>query len=301
LPANSSKRYSAIDIGSNAVRLLVSEVSPSNGEGGKDKFKKLLFVRIPLRLGENAFTEKTIPEKKIADLLKAFSAFRNLMELFNSGDYLAYGTSALRDAANEAEVADRIKKETGIVVQVIDGKREAEIIFALHAAEETDKEKSFLCVDVGGGSTEVTLFSKGTMQASNSFPVGTIRMLQDKVSMDTWDTMKAWIKENARNGGRIKGIGTGGNINKLYRLAGKKEGKPLSFEEVKALHSELSSMTVEERIKKFSLKEDRADVIVPAARIFQSIMKWSEMSEIYVPSVGLADGMIRVLYEKNRK
>lgn len=291
-------RFAAIDIGSNAVRLLISDVTV-NGKG--PDFKKLMLIRVPIRLGEDAFTEQRISEKKSALLVKTMSAFRNLMDVCQVKEYMACATSAMRESRNNAEVLEKIKKEADISVQLIGGKREAEVIYAIHVADILNRDRSYLYVDVGGGSTELTLFSKGKPVASNSFPIGTIRILYHKVSESDWDQLKFWIKENTREHRPVTGIGTGGNINKISRLLSKKEGKPLSYGEIKDTLQNLESLTVEERIKKYGLKEDRADVIVPAARIYLNVLKWSDAEEIVVPNLGLVDGIVHLLHEKHTR
>ncbi len=287
-------KFAAIDIGSNAIRLLITEVL-ENGSG--IKFKQRLFVRVPIRLGEDVFLQKTISEDKSEKLIKALASFKNLIELFGVKNYLACATSAFREAENGKKVIDKIKDTAGIKIEIIDGKREAEIIYSCHVAEKLNHNKSYLYVDVGGGSTELTLFAKGKLIFSNSFPVGTVRLLYDKVSVNEWEKLKETVKEISKDHSPIIAIGTGGNINKIFKMLDS-ENKYIGYKEMKDIYEELSAMSVEQRIKKFGFKEDRADVIVPAAKIYLSIMKWADISDIYVPKLGLADGIINLLYEK---
>lgn len=276
------------------MRLLITEVI-ENGTGVK--YKKRLFVRIPIRLGEDVFVKQKISEEKSDKLVKAMSSFKILMDLFGVKSYLACGTSALREAENGKKITERIKEEANVKVEIIDGKREAEMIYTCHIAEKLNHSKNYLYIDVGGGSTELTLFSQKKMIYSNSFPVGTVRMLYDKVSMNEWDKMKETVKEISNDHHPLLAIGTGGNINKIHKLADTKE-KYIEYKEMKRLYEELSEMKVEERIKKYGFQENRADVIVPAAKIYLSVMKWADINDIYVPRFGLADGIINYLYEK---
>jgi exopolyphosphatase / guanosine-5'-triphosphate,3'-diphosphate pyrophosphatase len=286
-------KFAAIDIGSNAVRLLITEVI----EVDKNvKYKKRLFVRVPLRLGEDAFKSHVIGEEKSYQLVKAVQSFKNLIELFKASDFRACATSAIRESFNGKDVIDKIFAHTGIYVDIIDGKKEAEIIYTNHVAESLNPEGEYLYVDVGGGSTELTLFSHGKIIFSNSFPVGAVRMLLNRVSEESWDEFKKFVKENCRDVKRLVAIGTGGNINKLCKIVDGK--KTISAQELKHLYQKLSDCTYEERIQRFGLNEDRADVIVPAAKVYNSVMKWAQIDEMYVPKLGLADGIIHQLYEK---
>ena len=226
-------------------------------------------------------------------------SFKSMTELFEVKGVWACGTSALREAENGKRVIERIKEATGIKIDILDGKREAEIIYTCHVAEKLNHGKNYLYVDVGGGSTEVTLFAKGKMIYSNSFPVGTVRMLLEKVSMHDWERMKDAVKTLRRDFYPIVAIGTGGNINKILKIVSSKE-KSVEYKELKRLYEDLLAMNLEERIKKFAFHESRADVIVPAAKIYLSIMKWADINEIYVPKLGLADGMVNFLYEQEK-
>jgi exopolyphosphatase / guanosine-5'-triphosphate,3'-diphosphate pyrophosphatase len=290
-------RFAAIDVGSNAVRLLISEVSEKQNI---IDFKKVLFIRVPLRLGICVFVERKIPKKKVTQLQKVMTSFKNLVDVYEVDDTMACATAAMREATNGKEVIRHIREKSGVKIDIIDGKREAEMIYANHIAEEFNDDRYYLYIDVGGGSTEVTLFSRGEALVTNSFPIGTIRLLYDKVADETWEEVKQWLKEHtADSSGNISGIGTGGNINKLHKLAGKKENKSISYQEIKEIYGYLDSLTIEDRIHKLGLNEDRADVIVPACRIFLCIMKWAGIDEVYVPRLGLADGIVHHLYEKH--
>lgn len=287
-------KFAAIDIGSNAIRLLITEIIEDDKSV---KYKKRLFVRVPLRLGEDAFTSHVITEEKSYQLVKAVQSFKNLIELFKVSDFKACATSAIRESFNGKDVVDKIFAHTGIYVDIIDGKKEAEIIYTNHVAETLNPNDDYLYIDVGGGSTELTLFARGKIIFSNSFPVGAVRMLMNRVSEDTWDDFKKFVKDNCRDVKHLVAIGTGGNINKLYKMAGGK--KTITSQELKDLYQKLSDCTFDERIQHFGLNEDRADVIVPAAKIYNSVMKWAQIDEMYVPKLGLADGIIHLLYEKH--
>lgn len=289
-------RYAAIDIGSNAVRLLIADIKENNSS---ISFKKTSLVRVPLRLGDDAFLDHVLSERKAADLLKTMSAFSNLMDVYKVTDYMACATSAMREAGNGTEVVERIKTDTGINLEIISGQQEAKIIYASHAEQTIDKSKNYLYIDVGGGSTEISLFSDGELWASKSFNIGTIRMLDNQDTEDAWNQMKEFVKENSRPFKAISGIGTGGNINKLYRMSDEKDGAPLSFSKLKSLYGYLSSFSLKDRINVLGLKQDRADVIIPACEIYLTVLKLANVKTIYVPTVGLVDGIIQTLIEKN--
>lgn len=289
-------KFAAIDIGSNALRFLITEVI-ENGSGVK--YKQRVFIRVPIRLGEDVFLQQKISAEKTEKLIKALASFKSLIELFEVKTYMACATSAFREAENGKKIIDKIKDEVKLKTEIIDGKREAEMIYSCHVAEKLNNNKSYLYVDVGGGSTELTLFSKGKLIFSNSFPVGTLRLLYDKVSINEWEKMKETVKEISKDISPLIAIGTGGNINKLYKLLDPGD-KYIGYKKMKELYEELSDMSIEQRIKKFGFNEDRADVIVPAAKIYLSVMKWADINDIYVPKLGLADGIINLLYEKQQ-
>lgn len=289
-------RYAAIDIGSNAVRLLIADISKT--ENGYS-FKKNTLVRVPLRLGDDAFLDGHISDRKIEDLLKTMAAFRNLMDVYHVSKYLACATSAMREADNGADIIKRIKSSADIDLEIIEGQREANIIYANHIEENLDIRKSYLYIDVGGGSTELSVFVNRIPVASKSFDIGTIRILDNQDKDETWEEMRDWVKENTKSLKNLAGIGTGGNINKLFRMSDEKDGMPLSFLKLKALYNQLNAHSLKERINVFGLNPDRADVIIPACEIYITLMKWTGIKQVYVPKVGLADGIINLLIEEN--
>lgn len=287
-------KLAAIDIGSNAARLLISEASPkSNGEMD---FTKVNLIRVPLRLGFDVFSTGIISGKKAEDLLNTIKAFQLLLEVYSVKYLKACATSAMRDASNASEILRDVKLQTGIDIRVISGEEEASFIFENHVAENMSATSSYLYIDVGGGSTELTFFSRNRLIFKTSFNIGTIRLLQQQVTDNHWQQMKDTLKQLLRGYGTVTAIGSGGNINKIFSLSKRKEGKPLSLETLKDYYKEFASFTVEERIHLYNLREDRADVIVPALQIYVNVMRWADANEIYVPKIGLADGLIQALY-----
>jgi exopolyphosphatase/guanosine-5'-triphosphate,3'-diphosphate pyrophosphatase len=289
-------RYAAIDIGSNAVRLLIADITRNEKGYG---FKKNTLVRVPLRLGDDAFLDHNISQKKIDDLIKTMSAFKNLMDVYQVSTYLACATSAMREAENGNEIIKKIKKLTDIDLEIIEGQREANIIYSNHIEQNLDEDKSYLYIDVGGGSTELSIFVKKQPLASKSFNIGTIRILDNQDKKETWDEMQAWIKVHTKNLKNIAGIGTGGNINKLFRMSNEKDDFPLSFLKLNSMYNELNSLSLKERITELKLNPDRADVIIPACQIYLTVMRWTGIKQIYVPKVGMVDGIINLLIEEN--
>jgi exopolyphosphatase/guanosine-5'-triphosphate,3'-diphosphate pyrophosphatase len=289
-------RYAAIDVGSNAVRLLIADITQSEKGFG---FKKNTLVRVPLRLGDDAFLDKKISPKKIEDLVKTMSAFKNLMDVYQVSKYLACATSAMREAENGKEVIKKLKKIADIDLEIIEGHREANIIYANHIEENLDIRKSYLYIDVGGGSTELSVFVNKQPLASKSFNIGTIRILDNQDKDETWDEMRDWVKSYTKDLKSLAGIGTGGNINKLFRMSGEKEDMPLNFSKLNAMYNELNSYSLKERITLMKLNQDRADVIIPACEIYLTLMKWTGIKQIYVPKVGMVDGIINLLIEEN--
>lgn len=287
----------AIDIGSNAARLLISQAAVY--KDGTVDYTKLTLLRIPLRLGFDVFSKGKISQKKKKKLKDTIMIYKLLMDIYEVENYKACATSAMRDAANGAEIMDEILEETGIDIQIISGMEEATILYETQIADNLNDKKSYLYVDVGGGSTEVTLFAEGNTIFKESFNIGTIRMLNDQVTDEQWQRMKWFIKASTKDYPSLVAIGTGGNINKTFSISKRKEGKPLSYQFVKDFYKELNSSTVEERMHLYNFRADRADVIVPALHIYSSIMRWSGAREIYVPKIGLADGLIRMLYQQN--
>ncbi|SOD13050.1 exopolyphosphatase [Pedobacter xixiisoli] len=288
-------RYAAIDIGSNAVRLLIADITNND----KSNFKKNTLVRVPLRLGDDAFLDQELSEKKIEDLVKTMVAFRNLMDVYNVTDYLACATSAMREAKNGKQVIEKIKEIANIDIEIIEGQREASIIYSNHIEENLDIKKSYLYIDVGGGSTELSVFVNKQPIASKSFNLGTIRILDNQDKEETWNEMKEWIKEHTKELKQVVGIGTGGNINKLFRMSGEKDDMPLSFLKLRNMYNELNSYSLKERISILRLNQDRADVIIPACEIYLTVMKWAGIKQIFVPKVGMVDGIINLLLEEN--
>lgn len=289
-------KFAAVDIGTNAVRLLLMGVF----NGQEDPFfKRISLIRMPLRLGEDVFTKGHITEPMIQKLVKTMAGFRDLIQAWDPVDFRGCATSAMRESANGPAICERIKKEAGLDIEIITGKQEAAFLFANKNAEILTAVKTFLFVDVGGGSTEITLFSKGKAVASESFNIGTIRVLKDMVSQAAWNDMKAWVIRNAGSFEGITAIGTGGNINKLSKLANVKKGNDVSFKKLKKARARLKEYSFDERVTKVGLRPDRADVIIPASQIYLSIMRWGGIDTIHVPVVGLADGLVRTMYDKH--
>lgn len=291
-------RLAAIDIGSNAARLLISDVTTNNG---KPEFNKLNLVRVPLRLGFDVFDTREIPPDKTAMILETIKAYQHLCRAYGVEHVKAAATSAMRGAANAQEVIDRVRKETGIHIEVISGSSEASLIYENHIAENLDKEHAYLYIDVGGGSTELTFFAGTKLIFSSSFDIGTIRLLKQQVEDSQWEGMKEFIKKETRNHvDHIIAIGSGGNINKIFSLSKRKEGKPLHIDLLKDYYKEFSAFSLTDRMHLYKLREDRADVIVPALQIYVNVMRWANADEIYVPKIGLADGLIQHLYDEVR-
>ena len=289
-------KLAAIDIGTNACRLLISEVIPV--EGGATKFNKLNLIRIPLRLGFDVFETGEISKEKKGMLFQSMKAYSHIMNAYGVTKHIAVATSAMRDAKNRKEIVQKVFLETGINIQIISGDFEASLIYESHIAETLDQDTNYLYVDVGGGSTELTLISKGQLIFKESFNIGTIRLLKNQVSETDWDYMKQTLKDITKDFPKLTAIGTGGNINKIFTLSKRKDGKPLDLDLLRAYYKEFSSCSLEERIQLYQLREDRADVIVPALLIYTQVMKWSTIVEILVPKIGLVDGLIQHLYEE---
>lgn len=290
--------FAAIDIGSNSVRCLFCYVYEQNG---KKLFKTRELIRLPIRLGDDSFLNNEISQDKVEKLVAAIKAFGQLMKVFEVIDFRACATSAMRNAKNGPEIIKRIKTEANIQVEIIDGKTEAEIILSNRVEETLDPNQSYLYIDVGGGSAELTLLSKGKVLASKTFEIGTIRFLVDKVNKDEWESFKSWVKQNTASIKPLIAIGSGGNINKAFKISGKKEGKSLSYDDLKSIHEKINSYSYEDRITVLGLNPDRADVIAPALKVFISAMKHAEIDKIMVPQVGLSDGIIHQLYDKHLK
>jgi len=291
-------KFAAIDIGSNAVRLLLARVIE---EGDEPLFKKEVLVRMPLRLGDDAFREGRISVDKARRLVETMTGFRHLIRAYPALDFAAYATSAMREASNAAAVVKRVHKATGIAIEVIDGAREAQVIYANHVEHRLDPERNYLYLDVGGGSTEVTFISEGRMVGSESFALGGVRALQGKVSPRTVASLRKWIEARYRKHGNMIAIGSGGNINTVYKLARVKQGKPMDIDRLRTMRNLLRSYSMEERIVTLNLRPDRADVVVFACDLYLSAMKWGKIKKMVVPQVGLADGIVHLLYNRHRR
>ncbi len=287
-------KLAAIDIGSNAARLLITEIKP--GIGGEPVFNKLNLIRVPLRLGFDVFEKKEISKEKIGMILQTMKAYKHLMNAYGVSDVKACATSAMRDATNSADIIRTIKLETDITISLISGDEEANYIYENHIAETLSANDAYLYIDVGGGSTELSFFSNGSLIFRQSFNIGTIRLLKNMIAEPEWEEMKSFIKTKTKNYTSIVAIGSGGNINKTFSLSKKKEGKPLSLSILKEYYKAFSSITIDERMRLYNLREDRADVIVPALLIYINIMRWTDTEEIFVPRIGLVDGIVRNLY-----
>ncbi len=288
------QKYAAIDIGSNAVRLLISNIVEE--KGSDTRFKKSSLVRVPVRLGADVFLNEEISENNVHRMLQTMQAFKLLMETHGVVKYKACATSAMREANNGKDVAKLIKKKTGIQIDIIEGEEEAAIIAATDLQSYIDVNKNYLYVDVGGGSTEFSVIVKGEKIASKSFKIGTVRLLNDMVKKEAWIELEQWIKQQTTTYDKIEVIGSGGNINKIFKVSGKAMGKPLSYFYLTSYYNMLQTYSYEERISILDLNQDRADVIIPATRIYLSAMKWSGAKDIYVPKIGLADGIIKSMY-----
>lgn len=288
-------KLAAIDIGSNAIRFQVSTVldnSPSI------LFKKLEYIRFPLRLGHDVFSSGRISDKSITKFIKLMRAFRLLIELYEVTDYMFCATSAMRESDNGEELVKQVHDELGVIIHVIDGNREAELINRAISSYLTDK--TYLHIDVGGGSTELNLYVNGSKIKTRSFKIGSVRVLENNDSPIMWEDMERWVKENIkRSYGKVTAVGTGGNISKIFELAKMKPGKTITIKKVKEVLSMIESHTLEDRIYKLQMNPDRADVIIPASRIYIKVMEWARASNILVPEVGLKDGVMLYLYEKN--
>ena len=292
------EKFAAIDIGSNAVRILIANVIEIEN---KVFFQKNSLIRSPVRLGEDSFTLGEISDKSIKRVIKTLKAFKLLMDVHDVSHYKAFATSALREANNSLHVVKMIKKKSQIKVEIIDGSKEAEIISFSKISDFINTQKTFLFVDVGGGSTEFTFINEGKNIISKSFKIGTVREINNLVDDRAWIAIKNWIKKNSKKYDKITLMGSGGNINKLFKLSNTKEGKPLSKIKLNQLYKDLLSLSYEERIISYGLNTDRADVIVPAAKIYLKALEWSGGQKIYVPRFGLSDGMIKYIYNKLKK
>ena len=290
------KKYGAIDVGSNAIRLLI--VTVIEQEGKEVKFKKTSLIRVPIRLGTDVFVEGKVSEASYLRMLDSFKAFQLLMKIHHVFKYRACATSAMREAKNGKTIVKRLLKATGIEISIINGNEEAKIIASTDLKTYLVHDKAFLYVDVGGGSTELTIYSEGKTVASKSFKMGTVRLINNLVDDKMWDQMKDWIKYNTQKYSHITLLGTGGNINSTYKYSGKKIGTPLNYKYLIAYFNKVKAFSYDDRIVELDMNPDRADVIIPALKIYIFAMKWSGAECIYVPKVGLSDGIIRSLYNE---
>ncbi|PIE50992.1 MAG: exopolyphosphatase [Flavobacteriales bacterium] len=285
----------AIDIGSNAGRLLIKEVNINSK--GKVKFTKLNMLRMPLRLGIDVFTQGKIGKEREQMTLDSMKVFSDLMKIYKVEHYRACATSAMRDAKNGDDIRKKIKAETGINIEIISGDEEANLIYENHFEDNLNPNKNYLYIDVGGGSTELMFFENNDLKYKRSFNIGTLRLLNNLVKQETWEEMKKEIKKHIISDKPLVGIGSGGNINKIFSLSKTKEGKPISTDILQEYHAIFSEMSVEKRMSKFKLRRDRADVIVPALMIFNKVVNWTRMEKIYVPKISVADGLIKNIYK----
>jgi len=289
-------RLAAIDIGSNAARLLITDVIA--GPQDVPEFIKVALVRVPLRLGFDVFDKGRISPAKTEKLLKTIKSYKLLLDVYEVKHLKACATSAMRDAENADEIIKKVKTETGIEINIISGQEEAAFIYENHIAENMTIEESYLYIDVGGGSTELTFFTDGKLVFKDSFNIGTIRLLKNQVTEAHWDEMKEFIRTKTKGYHHVTAIGTGGNINKIFSISKRKEGKPLTLETIRDYYKEFNNLSLSQRISLYKMREDRADVIVPALLIYINVMRWADAEEIFVPKIGLADGLIHSLYEE---
>uniref|UniRef100_UPI0040495A38 Ppx/GppA phosphatase family protein n=1 Tax=Flavobacterium sp. TaxID=239 RepID=UPI0040495A38 len=288
------KKYAAIDIGSNAMRLLITNIVEQKGK--EPHFNKSSLVRVPIRLGQDSFTVGEISEDNIERMVDAMKAFKLLMKVHKVERYCACATSAMREAVNNNEIVALIKKKADVKIDIIDGKKEASIIASSDLKQFMELDKTYLYVDVGGGSTEFSFFNNGKIVASRSFKNGTVRLINNMVNEIVWVEIEKWIKTHVAIYKNVAVIGSGGNINKLFKMSGKQQDKPLSYLALNNQFVALSKLTYEERISELGLNPDRADVIIPASKIYLQAMKWSGAKQIYVPKIGLSDGIIKAMY-----
>ncbi|MBT2622863.1 MULTISPECIES: Ppx/GppA phosphatase family protein [Chryseobacterium] len=288
-------KIAAIDIGSNAARLLINEVKITNKH---PEFIKLNLLRIPLRLGMDVFTHGEIGKEREKMVIDSMRIFSDLMKIYKVDHYRACATSAMRDAKNGQEIIQQVKETSGINIEIISGDEEATLIYENHVAEGLDKDFAYLYIDVGGGSTELTFYENDKMVYEKSFNIGTIRLLNNFVTADNWYEMKQEVKKNIISKKPIVAIGSGGNINKVFSMSKTKDGKPMTLSHLKKVHKEFDELSVDERMTKHNLREDRADVLVHALKIFNNVMLWSDINRIFVPKISVADGLIHNIYSQ---
>ena len=290
------KKLAAIDIGSNAIRILIANVVQEEGE--RPVYMKSEMIRVPIRLGQDSFTVGEISKKNMKRVVKAMKAFRLIMKVNGVKHYMACATSALRESNNAYELITRVKKKSKIKIEVIDGRKEAEIISNTTILDSFGQNRNYLYVDVGGGSTEFSVLQDGKRIISKSFKTGTVRMINNMVNEKVWFEIEKWIQTHTTGIEKIALLGSGGNINKIFKLSNTKEGKPLTFIKINTFYQDLKMLTYEQRILKYNLNLDRADVILPALEIYLKALKWSGATKVFVPKIGLADGMIKIMYKK---
>jgi exopolyphosphatase/guanosine-5'-triphosphate,3'-diphosphate pyrophosphatase len=291
------KKLAAIDIGSNAIRILISNVVQVEGE--HPVFMKSEMIRVPIRLGEDSFTVGEISPKNIKRVVKAMKAFKLIMKINGVKNYMACATSALRESNNADELIAKVKKKAGIKIELIDGKKEAEIISYTTILADQGHNSNYLYVDVGGGSTEFSVLKSGKRIVSKSFKAGTVRMINNMVNDKVWLEIEKWIKMNTKGIEKIQLLGSGGNINKVFKLSNIKDGNPLTYFNLNFFYQDLKKLSYEERILRYNLNLDRADVILPALEIYLKALKWSGATKVFVPKIGLSDGMIKMMYKKH--
>ncbi len=289
----------AIDIGSNAARLLINDVKKT--AGGKAEFIKLNLLRIPLRLGMDVFTQGEIGTERSKMIVDSMNIFSDLMKIYKVERYRACATSAMRDAKNGQQIIEEVKNTSGISIEIISGDEEANLVYENHIEENMGKENSYLYIDVGGGSTELTFYENDKKKFEKSFNIGTIRLLNNLVSDEMWFQMKKEIQTSIISKKGIIGIGSGGNINKLFSMSKTKDGKPMTAASLKKFQKEISPLSIEERMTKYGIREDRADVLEPALKIFNNVLSWAKIDKIYVPKISVADGLIHNIYENISK
>ncbi|MFZ1808212.1 MAG: phosphatase [Cyclobacteriaceae bacterium] len=290
-------KLAAIDIGSNAIRFQISTVLD---RGPKILFKKLEYIRFPLRLGHDVFSTGKISKESIKKFMKLMSAYKTMIELYEADDYMFCATSAMRESENGKELAEKVLNELGLTIKLISGKEEADLINRAIASYLTDH--TYLHIDVGGGSTELNLYVHGKKIKTRSFKVGSVRVLENTDLPVMWTDMEKWIKANVKKSyGRLISVGTGGNISKIFELAGKKPGKTISLKTVKEVRDRIELLTMDQRIYELQMNPDRADVIIPASGIYIKVMEWAGSKSIIVPDVGLKDGMLLYLLERSHK
>tara|TARA_B110001452_G_scaffold137557_1_gene114345 strand:+ start:333 stop:1223 length:891 start_codon:yes stop_codon:yes gene_type:complete len=290
------KKLAAIDIGSNAIRILIANVVQEVGE--HPVYMKSEMIRVPIRLGQDSFTVGEISKKNMKRVVKAMKAFKLIMKVNGVKHYMACATSALRESNNADELVARVKKKSKIKIEVIDGRKEAEIISNTTILDSYGQNRNYLYVDVGGGSTEFSVLQDGKRIVSKSFKTGTVRMINNMVNEKVWFEIKKWIQTHTAGIEKIALLGSGGNINKIFKLSNTKEGKPLTCIKINTFYQDLKMLTYEQRILKYNLNLDRADVILPALEIYLKALKWSGATKVFVPKIGLADGMIKIMYKK---